>query len=116
MDRRVAVSAYRTVHDERRDYFYNPMWAFFGDRDNTPPGTYYYNSGGEICYYWNLFDQILVRPSLISFMNDDSVKVLTELGGYSLVKENGRPNRDFYSDHLPIVCRMSELVGETDGD
>lgn len=109
MDRRVAVSGFRTFHDERRDYFYNPMWGFFGDRDKTPPGTYYYNSGGEICYYWNMFDQILLRPALIPFMDDDGIEILTELRGYSLVRENGEPDRENYSDHLPIVCRMSDF-------
>jgi hypothetical protein len=87
------------------------MWATFGDRDSSPPGTYYYNSGAEVNYFWNVFDQVLLRPSLINYMADDKgVTVVTELQGKSLLNVTGRPDRTAMSDHLPIVCRLREIM------
>nr|WP_024838079.1 hypothetical protein [Clostridium sp. 12(A)] len=40
--------------------FYNPMWKFLG-RKEAPFGTYFYNSSTIVNYFWNIFDQFLVR-------------------------------------------------------
>ena len=109
MDRRIAASGSRTVSGEQCSFFYNPMWGTFGDLDGKPPGTYYYNSGGEVNYYWNVFDQVLLRPSLLPLMEPGCVNVVTELMGTSLLTEDGHPDRDAMSDHLPIVCRLNEI-------
>jgi len=48
--------------------FYNPMWAFFGDRTPGPPGTYYWDNADEPTnQFWCTYDQVLVRPDLVSF-------------------------------------------------
>lgn len=85
------------------------MWAFLGDSGPSPPGTYFYNSGGEVNYFWNVFDQVLVRPALLDSLSNDGVKIITELQGHTLLTDLGRPNRETSSDHLPIVCRLSEI-------
>ncbi len=110
MDRRIAASGARMVNGEQCSFFYNPMWGVFGDMDGKPPGTYYYNSGGEINYYWNVFDQVLLRPSLLPLMEPGCINVVTELMGTSLLTEDGHPNRNGMSDHLPVVCRLNELL------
>jgi hypothetical protein len=98
------------VQGETRDYFYNPMWANFGDAGSTPPGTYFYDaSGREVNYFWNMFDQILVRPALLPCLSTDSVSVVTEIEGDSLLDERGRPDREIGSDHLPVVLRLTEI-------
>jgi predicted HTH transcriptional regulator len=43
--------------------FYNPMWLFLGD-EKQPYGTYYHNNGDSINTYWNLYDQVIIRPIL----------------------------------------------------
>jgi len=110
MDRRIASQGSRRVQGEECKFFYNPMWSTFGDGDSTPPGTYFYNSGGEVNFFWNVFDQILVRPSLLSFLDRDAVRVVVKLNNGSLLDSNGVPDKRRMSDHLPIVCRLNELL------
>jgi len=111
MDRKIAAAGSRTVHGEECAFFYNPMWSTFGDLDSTPPGTYFYdNSGGEVNFYWNVFDQVLLRPALLDYMTPNSVNVVTELQGVSLLTDAGHPNGKDMSDHLPIVCRLDEIL------
>ena len=93
MDRRIAAAGSRIVAGEECHFFYNPMWAAFGDADSTPPGTYFHDAGGEVNFYWNVFDQVLLRPSLIDFMADDSATVVTELQGEPLLDDAGRTDR-----------------------
>jgi hypothetical protein len=81
MDTHVAMKMCRTVNGRDYDFFYNPMWSLLGDNSLGPSGTYYYNSGGLINYYWNTFDQILIRPELIEFFDPKRLKVLTEIAG-----------------------------------
>lgn len=113
-DRRIASNGSRKVQDEDCTFFYNPMWSQFGDLDSSPPGTYFYNSGGEVNYYWNVFDQVLIRPPLLPYFDNKSVSVVTELAGESLLNKHGRPDRKLHSDHLPIVCRLSEIQEAAD--
>jgi hypothetical protein len=113
MDKNIAFRGSRVVAEEPCFFFYNPMWSFFGDRGPAPPGTYFYNSGTEINYFWNIYDQVLIRPSLLKFLDKDAVRIVTEIGGTSLLTEMGRPNKKIHSDHLPLVCRLGlieELV------
>ena len=55
MTRRIARRGTRVVDAEERPFFYNPMWSFFGERTEGPPGTHYYPAGGKpIAYFWNI--------------------------------------------------------------
>ncbi|MCA9115786.1 MAG: endonuclease/exonuclease/phosphatase family protein [Planctomycetaceae bacterium] len=116
MDRRIAVGGSRKIQGESRAFFYNPMWSLLGDGDDKPPGTYFYNSGNPVNYYWNTFDQILLRPSLLKFLGPDGISVVTQLGGQSLLTAAGRPNQQTHSDHLPVVCRLNTIEETEDGD
>jgi hypothetical protein len=109
MDRRIASTVSRVVQGEACPFFYNPMWGMLGDVGSSPPGTYFYNSGTEVNYFWNMFDQVLVRPTLLDSLSTDSVGIVTEIQGETLLTDSGRPNRNDSSDHLPIVCRLSEI-------
>ncbi|MBZ9817448.1 endonuclease/exonuclease/phosphatase family protein [Mesorhizobium sp. CA7] len=90
----------RSVQGVRSDYFYNPMWSRMGDASIGPPGTYYYDSGKVVNYRWNTFDQVLMRPEVFAFYDDDRLRVLTEVGGKSLLSGTGLGS---FSDHLPIA-------------
>jgi len=116
MDRRIAALGSRTVHGEDCPFFYNPMWATLGDLDSTPPGTYFYNAGGEVNFYWHVFDQVLLRPALLDFFAADSVIVVAELEGASLLTSAGHPDREAMSDHLPIICRLREILERTNAE
>ena len=106
MTRRAAAKGARTVQGEERRFFYNPMWGYFGDVSPGPPGTYYYNSSSQVNYYWNIFDQILIRPDLLERFNNSDVAILTSAGRLSLLSDQQIPNREIGSDHLPILLRL----------
>ena len=67
MSRRIAARKVRKVEDHKRYYFYNPIWNHFGDHPPSPPGSYYRARSGQSTYYWNLFDQVLIRPDLLEY-------------------------------------------------
>jgi hypothetical protein len=86
--------------------FYNPMWSHFGDAIQ-PAGTYYYDkSNPEVDPLWNIFDQVLLRPGLLDRFRPKNLRILTTDGAVSFTWEDGRPNGDVYSDHLPILFQL----------
>jgi len=109
MDRRIALRSTRSVRGQEYRFFYNPMWNLLGDR-NQSPGSYYYDSGSYVNYYWNIFDQVLLRPDLLqTFSPETDVRILKSINGTQLTREHdGRPDRQI-SDHLPIVLNIDLL-------
>jgi len=91
----------KVVDNVKYTYFYNPMWNFLSNND-VPYGTMFYPAPGHISLGWNIYDQILLRPGLLSYVSNDSIKIITEISGQSILKKFDRPNED-YSDHLPIL-------------
>jgi hypothetical protein len=110
MDRRIALRTNRTVKGEQFNFFYNPMWSLLGDRADNSPGSYYYDSGAYVNYYWNLFDQVLLRPKLAEgFVPERDVQILKSIGGTQLVRgPYGRPDHNI-SDHLPVLVKLELL-------
>ena len=103
MDRQVASRVSRMVRKERRRLFYNPMWSKMGDLNEGPAGTYYYQSSAPLAYFWHMFDQVLVRPSLIDRFMEGRLRVITEVGDHKLLDKDGRPDLRIGSDHLPLL-------------
>ena len=97
---------------ERHSCFYNPMWSMMGDAAG-PPGTYYYHSSKPINYFWNTFDQVLLRPELARHFIPGDVAVVSCAGGESLLGATGTPNKGV-SDHLPIIAtlRLGDLTDD----
>ena len=87
-------------------YFYNPMWTAYGRRQ-APMGTYYYQEPDSVRYYWHVLDQVLLRPDLIPALSNEMPTIITELGGESLLRANGRPDNSRFSDHLPIALSLN---------
>ena len=109
MDKRLTPIGGRSIGNRPFQMFYNPMWSLLGDHSRGPPGTYFYNSGRPLNYYWHTFDQILLRPELLTTFENSSVRVATRAGDRELLRDNGRiDNR--VSDHLPIVVKL-EIEG-----
>ena len=96
----------RTVAEKKFYMFYNPMWNFLGDF-NEPYGTYYKNTSSTINTYWNIYDQVIIRPILRPYFIDESLKILTKTEKMSLLDEKGHPNLEI-SDHLPITFEIKE--------
>ena len=107
LSRNVATRGNRTVQDRRHHFFYNPMWSHFGDREECPPGTYYYDRAEAVNYFWNIYDQVLLRPELLEGFSGDSLRVLTAAGPTPLLDLSGRPDKVNASDHLPIVFDLN---------
>ena len=103
MTKQIALRSARTIQHRSFHYFYNPMWAHFGDAADTAPGTLYYPKSDHFCYYWNMFDQVLLRPELLNMWNADTLKILKGDGEHTFLDDLGRVTDDEMSDHLPIV-------------
>jgi hypothetical protein len=99
----------RRVLGQKRRFFYNPMWRLFGERQGAPAGTYRDNGTGPLSFFWNMFDQVVVRPELLEYFDDDSVRVITRVGQTSLATRSGRPNHRSASDHFPILFEITGL-------
>jgi hypothetical protein len=106
MARDQASKGFRTVQGRQYPFFYNPMWGHFGDRDRNPAGTYYRDSGQHVNYYWNMFDQVLIRPSLLDMFPQDGVEIVTHAGTAPLLTSGGAPDLAKGSDHLPLLFRL----------
>lgn len=103
--RQVVNREFRTVQGREYPFFYNPMWAYFNDVASTTAGSYYYDAAEHVNYFWNVFDQVLVRPELAARFDGSQLKIVTSIGGRSIVRPDGRPDPEF-SDHLPIVFEV----------
>ena len=98
----------RTVAGNEYAMFYNPMWRLLGDT-KQPYGTYYHNSGNSINTYWNIYDQVIIRPALRERFVDESLKIVTETKTRYLLDANGHPDKSI-SDHLPIIFEIQEVI------
>lgn len=106
MDRHIAEGKSRIVDEEERQFFYNPMWNHFGTLSPGPQGTYYYRSSRQITYFWNMFDQVILRPDLLSRFDDADTQILTYAETVPLVSRK-RPFRPVQSDHLPLLFKIA---------
>lgn len=106
MSQEIARRGTRTVQRREYPFFYNPMWSKLGEHPDRPHGTYYYGSSGQVCYFWNAFDQVLIRPSLLDFWDDRELQILITDGALAFTDERGFPDRENASDHLPILFRL----------
>jgi hypothetical protein len=108
MTRDLASKKGRVVQFIRHPFFYNPMWSRFGCERVTgrPPGTYYYDKAETVCYYWNIFDQVLIRPSLLNHFRDEDLELIDH-DGLTPLRKNGKPDSENFSDHLPILFKLN---------
>lgn len=104
MTKQLAEKGERVVQGKSYRFFYNPMWRFFGDGDDTPMGTYYWQASNPINHFWNMYDQVLLRPELMHALRD--LQILTSDGETSLLTQAGLPDKAMGSDHLPIYFQL----------
>lgn len=106
MDSRIAKEYSRKIQNRDYKFFYNPMWNLFGDKQ-SPTGSYYYRAAEHVSYLWNIFDQVIIRPSLIDNLNLNQIKFITHDGQKKIVTKNGKPNKQLFSDHLPLYFELN---------
>jgi hypothetical protein len=116
MTRELALRKTRTVDALQYPFFYNPMWGLFGDAtheiyppghaDHEPPGTCYFPARESRWYYWNMLDQVLLRPTLLPMFRNRDLRVLTTDGYTSFLHQTGLPDRENFSDHLPLLFHL----------
>lgn len=94
----------REVRGTGYPLLYNPMWSLLGDRTPGPSGTYYRSPSGSVNYFWNTYDQVLLREEMMSGLRD--VTVPETDGVNALVTANGLPDAVHASDHLPLVFTL----------
>jgi hypothetical protein len=61
------------------------MWGYFGDALDGPPGTYYDSRSEPVTYFWNIFEQVLIRPTLLDAFVPASLKILDSDGDETLL-------------------------------
>jgi hypothetical protein len=110
MDRRIAREGSRVVQGREYPFFYNPMWGLLGDGSRGPAGTFFHRHAEQEAYFWNMFDQVLVRPALLDRFDFKDLAILDDTGAEPLVKDSGVPDRDVGSDHLPVLFRLNLQV------
>ena len=106
MSRNVASRETRMVQGREYRFFYNPMWGHFGDARGETAGSYFYDAGEHVNYYWNMFDQVLLRPELAKSFDPARLHIVGEIGARSLVRPDGRPDQATGSDHLPLIFEV----------
>jgi hypothetical protein len=106
MSRSIASRLTRSVQGREYRFFYNPMWGHFGDFRDGTAGSYYYDGAQHVNHYWNIYDQVLLRPELATDFKHDHLRIIKEIGGVSLVRPDGRPDTTLASDHLPLVFEV----------
>lgn len=108
MDSSIAKKKSRKVQGQSYKFFYNPMWGFLGDLGKgNVSGTYYFNPSNHLQYFWNVFDQVLLRPEAIPYFDKEALNILTSTTHYNLLKKSGAIDDKQYSDHLPIIFKLN---------
>jgi len=106
MSRQVSSRGSRKIRGREYPFFYNPMWSHLGDARSQTAGTYFHDNSQHVNYFWNTFDQVLLRPELAARFDPNRIRIVTAAGKRSLVRPNGRPDNTSSSDHLPLVFEL----------
>lgn len=105
----IALTKQRYFQKRYYDFFYNPMWSFLGDNSKgNAQGTHFFNTYKPICHFWNLYDQVIIRPELIETFDENELDIITNIKSKSLLKTNNGftiINKNI-SDHLPIKFQL----------
>jgi exonuclease III len=111
MSRSVAAKERRTLQSVERRFFYNPMWSLYGDLHKQAAATYFYSPTKSMTYYWHMFDQVLLRPGLISNLN--RIEILESIGGITVVDASCRSGI-VGCDHLPVILELDLTKRQVD--
>jgi hypothetical protein len=57
-------------------------------------------------YFWQTFDQVLVRPSLLEAFPEEELRIVHTVGSRSLLKDRTPGIDRRISDHLPLLFKL----------
>ncbi|GAB4231488.1 MAG: hypothetical protein Kow00121_59800 [Elainellaceae cyanobacterium] len=106
MSRQIARQGTRTVQSRQYPFFYNPMWSLFGDATSGSPATYYRRNAEQTEFFWYMLDQVLIRPDLLDRFDNENLQILESDGETSFLSDQGLPNKNLFSDHLPLLLKL----------
>ncbi|MDR1923990.1 MAG: hypothetical protein LBQ66_06420 [Planctomycetaceae bacterium] len=98
----IALKEQRQFQMEKYDYFFNPSWKNYSGIGNEVYGTYYHHSPDSDGFYWNNYDQVLLRPAILKKYNY-KFTVLHNILNFDLRRKNNG-----ISDHYPILLELQE--------
>ncbi len=108
-NKEIALTGQRNFQGRSYEYFYNPMWSFLGDSSKgTVQGTHFFNTYKPLNHFWNMYDQVMIRPELIPFFDETKLDIISSINSRSLLKTISgytRIDKDI-SDHLPIKFQI----------
>ena len=55
------------------------MWGLLGDGSRGPAGTFFHRHAEQEAYFWNMFDQVLVRPALLDRFDFKDLAILDDI-------------------------------------
>jgi len=102
--RKCVKNGVREYHEKYYDFYYNPMSSKLGDESPGPPGTVH-DLSNQGMYGWSMLDQVLINHSLLETFK--AVDILETAGTHKLVNSLDRPDKTNYSDHLPLLVKLS---------
>jgi len=90
------------------DFFYNPTWRLYGQQQaEAGAATHYWIGESARELGWHMLDQVVLRPEESARFPEDQLRIVTQVGGISLLDADGLPDRQTASDHLPVVFRWN---------
>ncbi|WP_394532804.1 hypothetical protein C1N83_27965 (plasmid) [Priestia aryabhattai] len=111
----IRYNPFRTFGYKQSKFYYNPSWDAYSL--SSPNGTYHYNSNTKALNpYWHLLDQVIISADLMDCYVEKSFNIVTKIKSTELLKkitsrstklENCIPDKENYSDHLPIIFEMN---------
>lgn len=108
-NKEIALTKQRNFQGRSYDFFYNPMWSFLGDSSKgNVQGTHFFNTYTPLNYFWNLYDQVMIRPELIPFFDETKLDIISGTQTKTFLKTISgytRIDKDI-SDHLPIKFQI----------
>jgi hypothetical protein len=82
------------------------MWRLYGHQDGEAgAATHYWIGANARELGWYMLDQVVMRPEESPGFPEEQFRIVTQVGGISLRTDEGLPDRQAASDHLPIVFR-----------
>jgi len=78
-----------------------------GDLSPGKPGTFYLSESEHKTFFWNMLDQVLIRPDLINSFVAEELKILDSDGKISFLTSKGFPDDRIASDHLPLLFKLN---------
>lgn len=101
-----AQKIYREADDEKRLFYFNPIWKLMGDNTFVQGSYYSSGDGQDKSLYWYAYDEILLRPYFIEKFNWNNFRYVIKTENHIFVN-NEKINKKTYSDHLPILFEVT---------